>query len=251
MNTYEGKVALVTGGAAGIGLATVYAFARAGASVVIADNDAAALEHAAAAVRAQGHRVLAVACDVTDRAQVKAMVDETVATFGRLEQRSTTPGSTVTGASAGNGRRRVRQHPKRQSARGLELHEGGTAPDDGAGRGRHRQLLLDWRPARLERTRRHSASKFGIIGLTRASALDYAARAFASTRCAPASSATRRCRAGREEQQTRNRQSVHRRRADRPSRRSDEVAAAVVWLCSPAASFMVGHALAVDGGVLA
>src|SRR4051812_18061448 len=81
----EGKVALVTGAGGGIGLATAKAFAEAGASVVVADRDETMIGTAAADLRATGHEAIAVTCDVTDPAQVAAMIDLAVSTYGRLD----------------------------------------------------------------------------------------------------------------------------------------------------------------------
>src|SRR6059058_3791432 len=82
---FSGKVALVTGAAAGMGLATAKAFAEAGAAVVLADFKVDAVKAAADDLLAAGHRALAVRCDVSDDAQVEAMVERTVAEFGRLD----------------------------------------------------------------------------------------------------------------------------------------------------------------------
>src|SRR5215213_1091140 len=72
---YSGKVALVTGAAAGMGLATAWAFAQAGAAVVLADFKEDAVKAAADKLTAAGHKALAVRCDVSDDAQVEAMVE--------------------------------------------------------------------------------------------------------------------------------------------------------------------------------
>jgi NAD(P)-dependent dehydrogenase (short-subunit alcohol dehydrogenase family) len=82
---FSGKVALITGAAAGMGLATAQAFAEAGAAVVLADSKEDAVKVAAPKLVATGHKALAVRCDVSDDAQVAAMVDRTVAQFGRLD----------------------------------------------------------------------------------------------------------------------------------------------------------------------
>jgi NAD(P)-dependent dehydrogenase (short-subunit alcohol dehydrogenase family) len=81
----EGKVALVTGAGAGMGLATANAFAAAGAAVVLADFKEDAVKAAADKLLAAGHKALAVRCDVSDDAQVEAMIERTVAEFGRLD----------------------------------------------------------------------------------------------------------------------------------------------------------------------
>src|SRR5437588_13052637 len=83
--TFENKVALVTGAASGLGLATAKAFAESGASVVLADWNEEAARSAAEKLAAKGHKVLGLRCDVSDDAQVEAMVEQTVATFGRLD----------------------------------------------------------------------------------------------------------------------------------------------------------------------
>jgi NAD(P)-dependent dehydrogenase (short-subunit alcohol dehydrogenase family) len=84
MEAFEGQVALVTGAGGGIGLAASRAFAGAGASVIVADREAALIETAADGLRSAGHQALAITCDVTDRGQVKAMIEQAVKTYGRL-----------------------------------------------------------------------------------------------------------------------------------------------------------------------
>src|SRR5882724_573818 len=83
--SFKNKVALVTGAAAGMGLATAQAFAEAGAAVVLADFKEDAVKAEAQKLVAAGHKAIAVRCDVSDDAQVAAMVDRTVAEFGRLD----------------------------------------------------------------------------------------------------------------------------------------------------------------------
>src|ERR1700677_4765360 len=83
--SFENKVALVTGAASGLGFATAKAFAEAGASVVLADWNEKEVQAAAKDLASKDHQTLAVRCDVSDDAQVEAMVKQTVATFGRLD----------------------------------------------------------------------------------------------------------------------------------------------------------------------
>src|SRR5215471_5226776 len=82
---FTGKVALVTGAASGMGLAAAHAFAKAGAAVAMADFRAEVANAEAEQLRAAGHKVIAVGCDVSDDAQVEQMVSRTVAEFGRLD----------------------------------------------------------------------------------------------------------------------------------------------------------------------
>src|SRR3982074_533301 len=99
--SFENKVALVTGAGSGLGLATAKAFAESGASVVLADANEKAVRSAAEELAAHGHKTLAIQCDVADDAQVQAMVERTVATFGRLDAAYNNAGVQNVGAEAG------------------------------------------------------------------------------------------------------------------------------------------------------
>lgn len=81
----ENKVALVTGAASGIGLATAHVYAEAGASVVLADLNAEAVQAAAKELIAKGYQAKAIVCNAANLDEVEAMVQETVSTFGRLD----------------------------------------------------------------------------------------------------------------------------------------------------------------------
>ena len=82
---FKGQVALVTGASSGIGLATAKGFAEAGAAVVLADINEDALGTATDELTSAGHQAIGVICDVADEAQAAAMVERSVATFGRLD----------------------------------------------------------------------------------------------------------------------------------------------------------------------
>jgi len=82
--SFDGQVALVTGAASGLGLATAKAFAEAGASVVLADWNEKEVQAEAKKLADKGHKTLSIRCDVSNDAEVEAMVKQTVATFGRL-----------------------------------------------------------------------------------------------------------------------------------------------------------------------
>src|SRR5207249_7692011 len=82
---FENKVALVTGAGSGMGLAAAQAFAAEGAAVVLVDINESAVRTATERLVAAGHKAMAIRCDVTNEAQVRAMVEQTVSAFGGLD----------------------------------------------------------------------------------------------------------------------------------------------------------------------
>ena len=90
---FKGQVALVTGAAKGMGLATARMFAESGASVVLTDLDGDLAANEAERIVLEGGTAIGIACDVADEAQVAAMIDRTVAEYGRLDMAFTTPAS--------------------------------------------------------------------------------------------------------------------------------------------------------------
>jgi NAD(P)-dependent dehydrogenase (short-subunit alcohol dehydrogenase family) len=236
----DGKVALVTGAGGGIGLATAEAFAKAGASVVLADRDEERVANAAEGLRVAGHNTIGVTCDVTDTAQVEAMIERTVSTYGRLDAAFNNAGvNSEAAAFLEASDDEFERVMKRQLARRVELHEGRTAPDAGAGQ---------W--GSIGRSA-YSASKHAVFGLTRRAALDYAAKGIRINAVCPGMVNTPMAAFVTKNYEP---EIVRRMVAQEPIGRfgePEEIAAAVVWLCSPAASFTVGHAMTVDGGLLA
>jgi NAD(P)-dependent dehydrogenase (short-subunit alcohol dehydrogenase family) len=83
--SFENKVTLVTGAGSGMGLATARAFAEAGAAVALADIHESAVRSAVEKLVSAGHKAIAVRCNVADEAEVAAMVEQTVSSFGRLD----------------------------------------------------------------------------------------------------------------------------------------------------------------------
>ena len=148
--SFENKVALVTGAGSGMGLATAQAFATEGAAVVLADVNEAAARAATEQLVAAGHKAIAVRCEVADEGQVKAMVDQTVSAFGRLDAAFNNAGVQSPIAETADASGEEFDRVCDQSPRRLELHEIRAAPDVRARKWRHRQLLFD------RRTRGHS-----------------------------------------------------------------------------------------------
>lgn len=246
---FGGKVALVTGAAAGMGLATARAFAEAGAAVVLADFQEEAVKAATEELVAAGHKAIAIRCDVSDDAQVAAMVDRTVSEFGRLDAAFNNAGVMARIAPTADSTREDWDRVIGVNLRGVwgcmkhELRQmerqGGGAIVNNASVG-----ALTGNPG----IGSYIASKHGVVGLTRTAALEYVKRGIRVNAINPGLIDTQVARdvvAGSEEAYAEMAKQVPIGRAGRP----EEIASVVLWLCSPGASYVVGHALTVDGGL--
>ena len=246
---FTGKVALVTGASSGMGLATAWAFADAGAAVVLADISEDRLHAEADKIAAAGHRVTAVRCDVSDDAQVEQMVNSTVAAFGRLDAAFNNAGVMARIAPTADSSREEWDRVIGINLRGVwscmkyELRhmqrQGSGAIVNNASVG-----ALTGNPGIAS----YIASKHGVVGLTRTAALEYIQYGIRVNAVNPGLIDTQIARdvvSGDEQAYDDIAKNVPIRRAGRP----EEIASAVLWLCSPAASYIVGHALTVDGGM--
>lgn len=246
---FRGKVALVTGAASGMGLATAHAFAEAGAAVVLADvrEDRVALE--AEKLSASGHPVLAVGCDVSDDLQVERMVERTLAEFGRLDAAFNNAGVMARIAFTADSTREDWDRVININLRGvwscmkyelrqmLRQRSGAIVNNASVG-------ALTGNPGIAS----YIASKHGVVGLTRTAALEYVKNGIRVNAVNPGLIDTQIARDvvnGDEAAYAEIARHVPIGRAGRP----EEIASAVLWLCSPAASYVVGHALTVDGGM--
>ena len=152
---FTGQVALVTGASSGMGLATAQAFADAGAAVVLADINDEALQAATAELRARGHEALGIRCDVSDEQQVAALIDQTVASYGRLDMAFNNAGIQAPPSDAADEPADTFDRVNAVNLRGVwacmkhELRQMRRARQR-----RHRQLLLPRRARRPARTRR-------------------------------------------------------------------------------------------------
>ncbi len=246
---FTGKVALVTGAAAGMGLATGNAFAEAGAAVVLADVNEEAVQAAARKLTAGGHKAIAVRCDVSDDAQVAAMVDRTVADFGRLDAAFNNAGVMARIAPTADSTREDWDRVIGINLRGVwsaMKHELRQMQRQGSGAIVNNASVgaLTGNPGIAS----YIASKHGVVGLTRTAALEYIKHGIHVNAVNPGLIDTQIARdvvAGDEQAYAEIARHVPIGRAGRP----EEIAAAVLWLCSPAASYVVGQALTVDGGM--
>jgi NAD(P)-dependent dehydrogenase (short-subunit alcohol dehydrogenase family) len=245
---FNGQVALVTGAASGMGLATARAFAESGACVVLADRNEPGLRAAAAALTDAGHTAISMLCDVRDEAQAEAVVARAVAEFGRLDMAYNNAGilgpmcdlteETADGFDEVNA----------VNLRGVWTflkHELVQMRRQGAGAIVNCSSLggLVGLPGRAA----YHASKHGVIGLTKCAAMDNAARGVRVNAICPGCIDTPMGGAIDSDDMETFLKDQPIGRAGRP----EEVAAAVLWLCSPGASFIHGVALPVDGGFVA
>ena len=246
---FTGKVALVTAAAAGMGLATAKAFAEAGAAVVLADYKEDTVNAAAQKLVAAGHKAIAVRCDVSDDTQVAALVDRTVAEFGRIDAAFNNAGVMAHIAPTADSTLEDWDRVIGINLRGVwscMKHELRHMERQGTGAIVNNASVgaLTGNPG----IGSYIASKHGVVGLTRTAALEYIKRGIRVNAVNPGLIDTQVARDvvdGNEQAYEEIATHVPIGRARTP----EEIASAVLWLCSPGASYVVGHALTVDGGM--
>jgi len=246
-----GKVALVTGAGSGIGRATALAFAREGARVVVSDLDETAGKTVADEIARAGGDARAVACDVTDEAQVEALVRAALDAFGRLDCAHNNAGGPGQGG-------RMHEIPTQEWNAILALnltsvflcmkHEipvmarqgGGAIVNTASGAGLVAVPLLA----------HYAAAKHGVLGLTKTAAIENARTGVRVNAVCPGSVETPALRAHMAKDPAIAKGILATQPGGRLGR-PEEIAESVVWLCSERASFVTGESFVVDGGAVA
>jgi NAD(P)-dependent dehydrogenase (short-subunit alcohol dehydrogenase family) len=250
----EGKSALVTGGASGIGRATALAFAREGARVAVADIMQDAAQRTVTEIEAIGGQALAIACDITDDDAVKAMIAATVDAFGGLDCAFNNAGIAPYQVNAG-GQKIADVAPEAWrrlidvNLTGVWLclrHEVAQMRAQGSG-----GVIINTASILgligSATSSAYVAAKHGVVGLTKVAAADHAEDNIRVNAVCPGYIETPMT----EETMRRRGERILARVPMARMGKAGEIAEAVVWLCSPKASFVTGVSWAVDGGYTA
>ena len=244
---FTGKVALITGGTSGIGRATAIAFAEEGANVVVAGRrEAEGAESVALIEKASGNGLF-VRVDVNDESEIEAMVAKTLERFGRLDFAFNNAGVGGQGRATMTATGDIFDQIMNINVRGVFFsmkHQIPAILQSGGGAIVNNASVLALRPSANSPI--YSASKAAVVGLTKSAALEFAPKSVRVNAICPAIIETDMTEQLRGDEQTRallmSRHPVGR------FGQSEEVAAAVLYLCSPEASFITGVALPLDGG---
>ncbi|MCY3831882.1 MAG: glucose 1-dehydrogenase [Chloroflexi bacterium] len=250
MRQMEGKVALVTGAGRGIGRASALALARAGAALCVSDIDGA--EETARQIIDAGGKAISMTCDVTKAADVSAMVAATVEAFGKLDAAVNNAGI------AGSFDQRLHEADDAMFERVLAVNLRGVwrcmkaelAEMLERGGGSIVNIASVAGLIGAPKAAAYTASKHAVVGITKSAALEYAKLGIRVNAVCPAYTDTDMARSavqGNPLMAQIMERAIPMGRLGQP----EEIAEAVVWLCSDASSFVTGHPLVLDGGLAA
>jgi NAD(P)-dependent dehydrogenase (short-subunit alcohol dehydrogenase family) len=245
---FTGQVALVTGASSGMGATTAKAFAEAGAAVILVDRNEKRVNAVARELSSAGAKAIAIVGDVSDEMLAKSAVDRAVSEFGRLDMAFNNAGILGPMCPMIEETADGYDDVQRVNLRGIWTfmkHELIQMKKQGSGAIVNCSSLggLVGLPGRAA----YHASKHGVVGLTKSAALDVAAEGIRVNAICPGCIDTP---MGDAIDPTAMKEFLKQQPIGRMGK-PEEVAAAVLWLCSPAASLIVGVALPVDGGFVA
>ncbi|KAF2326666.1 SDR family NAD(P)-dependent oxidoreductase [Flavobacterium ginsenosidimutans] len=250
MNKMNGKVALVTGAASGLGFATARAFAQQGASVALVDWNEKHVKEAAEKLAAEGYNTVAIQCDVSNDKEVESMVIKTIATFGGLDYAYNNAGVQNELAEAADQTLEDFNRVTSINYQGVwscMKYELQYMRKQGSGAIVNCSSIGGIR-AGAQRGVYHGA-KHGVIGLTKSAAVEYASRGIRINSVSPGlfqtSMSDQMIAAGQKEALDGMLEMVPIGRLGLP----EEIASTVIFLCSDDARMVVGHNLVVDGGL--
>jgi NAD(P)-dependent dehydrogenase (short-subunit alcohol dehydrogenase family) len=234
-----------------MGLTTARAFAEAGAAVALADVNENAVRSAAEELVSAGHKAIAVRCNVADEAEVAAMVERTVSAFGRLDAAFNNAGVISLAVEMADVSGEEFERVNGINLRGVwncMKYELRQMREQGSGAIVNNSSIAGL--IGIAGRAAYHASKHGVIGLTKSAALEYASMGVRINAVCPGTIDTPMV----ADMLAKEPDAMKDTLRDLPIGRlgrPEEIAAAVLWLCSSGASFVVGHALVVDGGYTA
>lgn len=250
MNGITDGVAVITGAGAGIGRATARRFAEEGAKVVVADVDEEGMAETVELIEDDGGEATAVPTDVSNRADVSNLIEETIETYGVPDFAFNNAG--IEGSSAPLADQTVEDWDQTIAVNqtGLWLclkEELAVMADNGGGSIVNMSSIAGLSAAGGSP---YVASKHGVVGLTRVAAAEYGPEGVRVNAVCPGIINTEMIDRAREEMDEALEAMIDAKPLGRMGE-PEEIAAAVVWLCSDESSFVTGHPLVIDGGYMA